>query len=86
MAFAEIASPKTIANLRKNPQVAVIVFDPATWAGCRLTGTAEIIESGDLVDVFRSQFAPLKMKVHSVVKITVEEVAMMPPMKAGSRG
>lgn len=64
----------------------VIVFDPATWAGCRLTGTAEIIEAGDLFEVFRSQFEPLKMKVRSVVKITIEEVSMMPPMKAGSTG
>jgi len=86
VAFAEIASPTTIANLRQNPQVAIIVLDPTTWAVCRLMGSAEILESGSLVESFRSQFEPLKMKVRSVVRITVEEVSMMPPMKAGSKG
>ena len=83
VAFAEIASPGTIANLKENPQVEVIVFDPATWGGCRIRGKAEIIESGDLFESFKSQFAPLKMKVHSAIKIAVEDVAIMPPMKTG---
>lgn len=86
VAFAEIASPKTIANLKENPRIAVIVLDPATWAGCRLAGTAEIVESGNLMETFRSQFEPLKMKVRSVVRIKIEEISMMPPMKAGSKG
>lgn len=83
VAFAEIASPGTIANLKENPQVEVMVFDPATWGGCRIRGKAEILESGDLFESFKSQFAPLKMKVHSAIKIAVEDVAIMPPMKTG---
>jgi len=86
VAFAEMASPNTIANLKENPQVAVLVFDPDTWGGCRISGKAEILESGDLVDSFKAQFAPLKMEVRSVVRIAVENVTMMPPMKAGARG
>jgi len=86
VAFAEMASPNTIANLKENPQVAVIVFNPDTWGGCRITGKAEILESGDLVDSFKAQFAPLKMEVHSVVKIAVEEAVIMPPLKAGAKG
>jgi predicted pyridoxine 5'-phosphate oxidase superfamily flavin-nucleotide-binding protein len=85
VAFAEIASPGTIANIRENPQVEVMVFSPDTWGGCRIRGRAEIIESGDLVESFKAQFAPMKMKVRSVVKIAVEEVLIMPPMKAGSK-
>jgi len=86
VAFAEMASPNTIANLKENPQVAVLVFDPDTWGGCRISGKAEILESGDLVDSFKAQFAPLKMEVRSVVRIAVENVAMMPPLKAGAKG
>ncbi len=86
VAFAEMTSPNTIANLKENPQVAVLVFDPDTWGGCRISGKAEILESGDLVDSFKAQFAPLKMEVRSVVRIAVENVTMMPPMKAGARG
>lgn len=81
--FAEMASPQTIANLKENPQVAVMVFDPNTWGGCRIKGKAEIIESGDLFDSFKAQFAPLKMEVNAVLKIAVEETTIMPPMKAG---
>jgi len=86
VAFAEMASPNTIANLKENPQVAVLVFDPDTWGGCRISGKAEILQSGDLVDSFKAQFAPLKMEVRSVVRIAVENVAMMPPLKAGAKG
>ena len=85
VAFAEIASPNTIANIKENPQVEVMVFDPNTWGGCRIKGKAEILDSGDLVESFKAQFAPMKMKVRSVIKITVEEVVIMPPMKAGSK-
>ena len=85
VAFAEIASPHTIANIRENPQVEVMVFSPETWGGCRIKGRAEILESGDLLESFKAQFAPMKMKVRSVVRIAVEEVAIMPPMKAGSK-
>ena len=62
-----------------------MVFSPETWGGCRIKGRAEILESGDLVESFRAQFAPMKMKVRSAVKIAVDEVVIMPPMKAGSK-
>src|SRR4030042_1590424 len=44
--FANIGSPRTMANLKENPQVSVIVFDPATRKSCRIWGKAEILESG----------------------------------------
>ena len=83
--FAEIASPQTIANIRENPQVSILVFDPDTFGGCRISGKAQIIESGELLDSFKAQFAPMKMDVHSVVKVKVEHTAIMPPMKTGSK-
>ncbi|MBM4462406.1 MAG: pyridoxamine 5'-phosphate oxidase family protein [Chloroflexi bacterium] len=83
--FAEIASPQTMANIRENPQVSVMVFDPDTWGGCRISGKAQIIKSGDLLDSFKAQFAPMKMEVHSVVKIAVEHASIMPPMKGGAK-
>jgi len=85
VAFAEIASPNTIANIRENPQVEVMVFSPDTWGGCRIRGKAEILESGELLESFKAQFTPMKMKVRSVIRVAVEEVVIMPPMKAGSR-
>lgn len=63
----------------------VLVFNADTFGGCRIRGKAEVVDSGDLVESFRSQFAPMKMKVRSAVRIAVDEVVIMPPMKAGSK-
>jgi len=72
--FADVASPRTMANLRENPQISAIVFDPATRKGCRLWGKAEIMESGDLFNSMSADYARMKMKVKHVVKVTVAEV------------
>src|SRR5512136_601178 len=85
VAFAEMASPKTIANIRENPQVEVIVFNPETWGGCRIRGRAQAFETGDLAESMKQRYAPMKMKVNCAVIIDVEEVVIMPPMKAGSK-
>jgi len=74
VAFAEIASPRTIANLRQNPQVCALVLDAATRKGCRIWGKAVIEDSGPLFDTFKNEFAARKMNVKHVVKIAVDEV------------
>ncbi len=71
--FADISSPGTIANLRENPKVSAIVLHPKTMRGCRVWGTAEILDSGELVDRLSEEFTAKGMKVNHVVKITVEE-------------
>ena len=75
VAFGDIRSPRTIANLRENPQLSAILFDPATRKGCRVWGKAEILDSGDLLEAMAAEYAPKEMKVEHVVMITVEEVA-----------
>lgn len=75
VAFAVIRSPRTMANLRENPQLTAILFDPATRKGCRIWGKAEILDSGDLLDAMAAEYAPRGMKVKQVVKVTVEEAA-----------
>ncbi|MEW6033807.1 MAG: pyridoxamine 5'-phosphate oxidase family protein [Chloroflexota bacterium] len=71
--FADIMSPKTTANLRENPQVAVICIDPPSRSGCRISGKAEILTSGPLFDQLSQEYAARKMKVKNVVKVAVEE-------------
>ncbi len=71
--FADISSPRTIANLKENPQVSVLVIHPKSMKGCRIWGKAEIIDSGELFDQMSKEFAELNLKVNHVVKITVEE-------------
>ncbi|MFC1925591.1 pyridoxamine 5'-phosphate oxidase family protein [Chloroflexota bacterium] len=77
VAFADVRSPRTIANLRENPQVSVIVFDAANRKGCRIWGKAEILETGDLFDAFQAQFEPRNIKINCAVKIAVEEEAII---------
>ncbi|MFC2058168.1 pyridoxamine 5'-phosphate oxidase family protein [Chloroflexota bacterium] len=76
--FGDIHSPRTIANLRENPQVCASVLDTASRKGCRIWGKAEILDSGELVDKMNQEFAVMKMKVNYVVKIKVEEVKEQP--------
>ena len=75
VAFADIASPRTVANIKENPQVAIICLDAAARKGCRIWGKAEILDSGDLFDSVAAEFAPRGMKVRHVVNVTLEEVA-----------
>ena len=71
--FADISSPRTIANLRENPQVSILVVHPKSMRGCRIWGKGEILDSGELFDQMSKEFAELNLKVNHVVKITVEE-------------
>ena len=48
--FANIASPRTMANLRHNPQLTAMISDRSTRKGCRIWGKAEVLDSGDLFD------------------------------------
>lgn len=73
LVFADILSPGTLANLKENPQVAVICLDPATRSGCRVSGRPEIFDSGPLFDQFHQEYAARKMAVKHVVKIAVDD-------------
>ena len=71
--FADISSPRTIANLEENPQVSVLVVHPKSMRGCRIWGKGEILDSGEVFDQMSKEFAERNLKVNHVVKITVEE-------------
>jgi predicted pyridoxine 5'-phosphate oxidase superfamily flavin-nucleotide-binding protein len=74
LVFADVASPRTIANIKENPQVAVLCLDAASRKGCRVWGKGEIITSGEIFDKMAKAMAARNMKVKDVVKITVEEL------------
>lgn len=48
--FADIRSPRTIANLRSNPNVEINVVDPFARKGYRFKGLARVLTSGSLYD------------------------------------
>ncbi len=72
--FADIASPRTIANIKENPQVAVICLDAVARKGCRIWGKGEIFKSGDIFDNAVAEWVSRNIKVRNVVRIAVEEV------------
>src|SRR5437660_4625541 len=48
--FADICSPDTIANLKRNSAVEVNVVDPITRRGYRFKGEATIVDNGSLFE------------------------------------
>jgi predicted pyridoxine 5'-phosphate oxidase superfamily flavin-nucleotide-binding protein len=72
--FADVASPRTVANIKENPQVAVICLDAANRKSCRLWGKGEVLNSGELFERASGELAGRGMKVRNVVRITVDEV------------
>ena len=72
--FADVHSPRTITNIKENPQVSILWLDTATHKGCRIWGKGEIIISGELFDKTAAMMASRNMKINAVVKVTVEQV------------
>jgi len=50
LVFADIRSPRTIANLKQNPSIEINVVDWFTRKGYRFKGIATVLESGALFD------------------------------------
>ena len=50
LAFADIHSPQTVENLKRNPAIEINVVDPFSRRGYRFKGIAEIISTGDKFD------------------------------------
>ena len=76
--FTDVRSPRTIANLKENPQVSVLVLSPER-KGCRIWGKAEILDSGDLFDAVSADLKARGRAVNHVVKVSVDEVVTFAP-------
>lgn len=75
IAFANIRSPGTLANIRKRPQVEICFIDVLTRQAVRVTGTAEIIEKPEADDqlaaAFEENWAQYLDSVSAFVTITI---------------
>lgn len=72
--FVDQGRAHTLTNLRENPQVAALVFNPANRQCCRVWGEAEILESGQLYDTIAAESAARGRTARFVVRVTVKEV------------
>jgi predicted pyridoxine 5'-phosphate oxidase superfamily flavin-nucleotide-binding protein len=73
VAFADIASPRTVANLRENPRLEINVVDPFARRGFRIRGTAEVLDDPELIAVVGAGLGADYPVEHAVV-ITVTDV------------
>jgi hypothetical protein len=56
LVFANIRSPQTIANLRRNSAIEINVVDPMVRKGYRFKGTATVVEVGARYEEVRAFF------------------------------
>ena len=73
--FADIASPKTVANLLVNPQVEINIVNPFSRRGFRFKGRAEVLRQGQEFEAvageLRARNGPT-FPVRNVVKVRVD--------------
>lgn len=78
VAFTNMNSQRTIANLKENPQVSIICLD-SNRRSCRIWGTAEVLDSGVLYDAAVAAMAARYMTPQHVVRVKVDEVEVNLP-------
>ena len=74
LAFANIRSPGTLENLRRNPAIDVNVVDPFTRKGYRFKGVASILESGPGYDRAIEFYRARGSKVSAFKEVVLIEV------------
>jgi len=77
--FADIKSPNTIANLKKNASIEINVVDPLIRIGYRFKGEGKIISEGDefqkIITHYKNEGIKSEIKSIVLVKVgTVNEV------------
>ena len=90
IAFAEIRSPQTMANLTHLAKTEVNFIDIWKRKGVRLFGDAEVLERGSaefssLLPLWEAPFPALANRINAIVSITVSRVKMVttPPYDDG---
>lgn len=79
LVFADLRSPKTVANLRVNPNVEVNVVDPFIRKGFRFKGKARVLHSGAEFDRLVTFFANMRglsdapRRIRAIVVIKVDQ-------------
>jgi hypothetical protein len=79
LAFVNLASPHTVANLRRDPRLEVNVVDPILRKGYRFVGTGQVLTGGPDYDRLMDWFAghrgtDYRVRAHGIVLITVSAV------------
>jgi uncharacterized protein len=81
LTFADIRSPRTMANLRHNPAIEVNVVDPILRKGYRFKGTATVLSEGGVFEEILKFYRErgLSNEVRAVVLVEVGRAAAHVP-------
>ena len=77
LAFADIHSPQTVENLKRNPAIEINVVDPFSRRGYRFKGIAEIISTGDKFDKIVSHYKEIGVKssIENIIAVKIEKLS-----------
>jgi len=77
LAFADIHSPQTVENLKRNPAIEINVVDPFSRRGYRFKGIAEIISTGDKFDKIISHYKEtgVKSSIKTIIAVKIEKLS-----------
>jgi uncharacterized protein len=88
LVFADIHSPRTVANLRANPAVEINVVDSLTRKGFRFKGAARIVDAGPelgtLLDFYRARGSTSEKRCIVVVKVEAASPLISPAYDDGT--
>lgn len=91
LAYADIRSPGTQANLRRDARVEVSFLDPFARKSVRVSGLAQVLESGtaefdDLIGLWQAAFEGLAPRIRSLTVIGVDraQLILTPPYDDGA--
>jgi len=80
LVFANIRSPGTIANLRRNASVEVNVVDPFVRKGYRFKGVATILESGSLYEKTIAFYQKRGSRVNAIREVVMIRIHTTQPI------
>ena len=91
IAFGEIRSPQTVANLTVNPELEVNFVDQFLRRGVRIRGSAQFLRPGTadfdaLYPQFETLWGDLAKRINLIVRIPVDEAKPLstPPYDDGA--
>lgn len=74
VAVSEWFCPGTLANLDENPQISVVVWDPASDTGYQLTGKSTAVEDLAMLDGFSLAVEEARPQMERKIRVKVERI------------
>ncbi len=84
LAFADLASPGTVANLRRNPSIEICLVDQFLRKGYRFKGAATVLSEGPLfeevLNTYKTGGMGVQRVAHTIKRVVVVKVERALPL------